>query len=131
MRLSFPIAYMIFITWVSSIPGKANDDIVGGFIFTLLTPSLQNLLHIPAFALLMLLWLYALEQSTNLSTRIIVAFFTTVSFAGLDEWHQSFVLGRYGTTMDFVTDCIGASIMTFAYLSYQKKGQANNAFKQK
>jgi len=62
---------------------------------------LSNLAHIPAYAILSILWIKSIS-----STTYIIAVFIAI-FAISDEVHQSFIPGRTASLMDIVLDFIG------------------------
>ncbi len=106
------LALMAAITWSSSIPGEVDRET--GVLTDLLAwvdPGVQNLVHLPVFALLALLLAragYAAGQRTARAGTAAIAI--TVLFGLADEWHQAFVPGRYSTATDVLLDALGAAI---------------------
>lgn len=83
---------------------------------TNLDPTLQNLLHIPLYGTLAFLWLKSFSTSGRTPLRaVIFALIITIGFGCLDEFHQSFVRGRYGGLMDIYLNIIGAIIGVAAF----------------
>ena len=82
--------------------------------YTSLEPNLQNLLHIPLFALLSFLWARSLK---NRSVRNILlsAAAITILFGCFDEFHQMFVPGRYAGIIDILLNTVGAITGVIAY----------------
>lgn len=72
--------------------------------------AIRKLAHIVEYAILSILWLYALKQGKpGWSGRAAVkALVICVVYAGLDEFHQGFVLSRTGTLQDVGIDSFGA-----------------------
>ena len=65
------------------------------------------------------------SQHLKPNFRIIIGFVSTVLFAALDEFHQSFVPGRSGNLTDVCIDSTGALIASLSlllfYTLYKKK----------
>ena len=113
----FPLSYMSMIFILSSVPGDpAPDSFIKG-ILTVLTPTIQNLLHIPLYGLLALFWFSTLKRWPNAKRS---SLFWTVaistSFSILDEAHQYFVSGRYMSLTDIYLNITG---VFFALGSYK------------
>jgi VanZ family protein len=74
-------------------------------------PLLQlswNLAHIPAFGTLAFLMLKAIPGTERASwERCVAALLGSAAYAVADEWHQSFVPGRYASVGDFLLDLAG------------------------
>jgi hypothetical protein len=68
---------LIFIQ--SSIPDYGKQDTYSN-IFSLLSPTLQNLLHIPEFGLLAYLWMQALHKKGNSLTTSLWAAVISISY---------------------------------------------------
>lgn len=64
---------------------------------------LRKLAHLFEYAVLFLLARRALGSSSR-------AFLFAVTYAGSDEWHQSFIAGRDGTLGDVLIDSCGAAL---------------------
>jgi VanZ family protein len=84
-------------------------------LFVSLTPTIQNLLHIPAFAVLALLWCRILPTTTGGAVSVLLM---TGGYGAYDEWFQLGVPGRYGSLTDWVLDLFGAmaGILLYRYL---------------
>ncbi|MBN1841424.1 MAG: VanZ family protein [Deltaproteobacteria bacterium] len=93
------------IVWLSSIPDRSLPG--SG---SLSKQIICNLAHIPAHALLTLLWLKSFvgtrlgKHSFEVNSLVLVGL---VLFAISDEFHQSFVPGRTASFMDIGLDLIG------------------------
>lgn len=80
--------------------------------------------HIGVFFILALLFYLALRKSfPNLEKlNVFISFVLTVSYAGLDEWHQSFTPNRTAYLGDVVLDAMGALLAVcslFIWISYR------------
>ena len=96
-----------------------NAD-VPEFIISL-DPTLQNLFHIPVFGLLAFLWLKSFAKHSILtSTKVIITLIVTILFGCLDEFHQTFVSGRYGSLTDILLNIIGITTGIAVYLQREK-----------
>jgi hypothetical protein len=73
-----------------------------------LKPTVQNLLHIPLFGLFAYLWLRAFTSHGFSKTKtFIFTIAITVGYGILDELHQTFVPGRYGSLTDMLLNIAG------------------------
>ena len=100
----FPALYMVFIFVLSSIPGQ-RDKLAGD---TFIRQAIQNFLHIPLFGVLAFLWMRAfIKNRIEFKKAVTYTLIITLSYAALDEFHQSFVPGRYTSFADFILDTIG------------------------
>ena len=117
----FPLILMGLIFISSSIPMDKNAD-VPKFIISL-DPTLQNLLHIPVFGLLAFLWLKSFTKHSILTfTKVIITLIVTILFGCLEEFHQTFVSGRYGSLTDMLLNIVGIFMgIVFFYRSRKKR----------
>ena len=103
------IAYLAGIAWLSSIPdlGVSSGDP--------LAQLASNLFHIPLYAGLTFCLLRTISAGTaRAKLPWVLSGFTllaTGTYAALDEWHQSFVPGRYASPSDFLLDLLGILAM--------------------
>jgi len=105
LRVGLPLTLMLAILVVSSIPGTETD---APSLLQRLSPTWQNLLHIPAYAALTLSWFWALTPLINSVRRSAsVSVSITVLFALLDEYNQSTVPGRTDSLLDVALDAVG------------------------
>jgi len=85
-----------------SIPGRSYLGVDSGT-----EQVLANFAHIPAFALLALLWIKTLNENGDRLFLNVLILSGLVLFAVSTEFIQSFVPGRTASFMDFGLDLIG------------------------
>lgn len=110
-RLLVPLLYMGLIFTVSSIPADNQPELSpASEVMGWVSPQVQNLLHIPVFALLACLWSWALWVF-RLEWRqvLLLAWTLTAAYAFMDEWHQISVPGRFASLSDLCLDLLGGS----------------------
>ena len=102
--LALAIFSTLLIICMSSIPDKT----LWGY-GSLSEQILSNLAHIPAYALLKILWLKSFVGTESRNNIIVFSLILSglVLFAVSDEIHQSFVPGRTASIMDIGLDVIG------------------------
>ena len=114
----WPLLYMAGIFCLSSISdqGAANDKLNPlGWI----SPNVQNFLHLPVYGGLAFLWFWALRHwLAESGYRYLLALTLTLGFGLLDEWHQTFVPGRFGSLTDAGLNLIGAVVGLLIYRSW-------------
>ncbi|WP_217588490.1 VanZ family protein [Lentibacillus saliphilus] len=66
--------------------------------------------HLGVFFMLFFFVYYALTKTTRFqfNTRLFVSFIWAVTYAGIDEWHQSFTVNRTPYIGDVIIDAFGA-----------------------
>ena len=111
IHATLPLLIMAVLYWLSSLPGTPlPDDPALYSLFYWMPPSVQNTLHVPAFAALAWAWCWALGAWLRVSIMQAIGAFAIASGYGVfDEWHQSFVPGRYASLTDVVLDVAGAA----------------------
>lgn len=120
----WPLLYMAGIFCLSSIPdyGTANSSLNP---LAWIAPNVQNFLHLPVYAGLATLWFWALRHwLAEFGYRIVLTLIVTVGFGLFDEWHQTFVPGRYGSLTDAGFNVIGAVMGLLAYRSWFSVGES-------
>ena len=110
LRALVPLAFMGLIFFLSAQPdldsGLGTVDLI-----------LRKLAHMTEYALLTVLWAWALRPVTRLN--IAIAAVIAVLYAASDEYHQTFVPGRAGTIVDVLIDSVGVAI-AIALLRYHR-----------
>jgi len=96
--------------WLSSLPGNPlPDDPALYGLFYWVPSSVQNALHVPAYAALSWASWWALGAWQRVpSARALSACAIATTYGVFDEWHQSFVPGRHASLIDVTLDVAGA-----------------------
>ena len=83
LRLAAPILLMVILYVVSSIPGTPLPDDRSLYgVFRWIPPSLQNVLHVPAYAVLSWAWFWSLrEWSGGLTLKALLSLSLAASYA--------------------------------------------------
>jgi len=88
-----------------------------------LTPSVQNILHVPAYALLFLLALWCIPQSLRLrSVMMLIMALSCGAFGAVLELAQALVPGRIGSPSDVLLNFAGALVGLSSALLYRHAG---------
>ena len=105
------IGYAVLIFAISSLPGHSIPN-----LFFL---SYDKIVHTLEFGLFGMLLYRSLLFHFQVKWPYLYTITAGSSYAGLDEIHQYFVLGRYCSIYDFIADFIGLVIFTAvsAYLN--------------
>jgi VanZ family protein len=69
----------------------------------------RKLIHFGEYALLCFLWWRLLRSAMPDRRAALLAFLISSLYAVTDEFHQSFVDGRHGTSVDWAIDSAGAA----------------------
>ena len=110
LRALAPLALMALIFLLSAQPdldsGLGTLDLI-----------LRKLAHATEYALLTLLWAWALRPATrwNVPAAALIA----LAYAASDEFHQTFVEGRQGALTDVLFDAAGV-LIAVALLRYHR-----------
>jgi hypothetical protein len=112
LHVALPLLIMGVFYWLSSLPGTPlPDDPALYAVFYWVPPSVQNALHVPAYAGLAWAWCWALGAWLRVpATVAIVACAIASAYGVFDEWHQSFVPGRFASLTDVTLDVAGAAL---------------------
>ncbi len=97
--------YMIIIFVLSSIPDYNNTETFN--LFYLLSPNLQNLLHIPEYSILSILLFLLFKYYFPFYKAVILSIGISILYSIMDEIHQIFVIGRVCSITDLYLDFIG------------------------
>jgi hypothetical protein len=110
LHVALPLLIMGVFYWLSSLPGTPlPGDPALYAVFYWVPPSVQNALHVPAYAALAWAWCWALGARPRVPVaRAIGACAIASAYGVFDEWHQSFVPGRYASLTDVTLDIAGA-----------------------
>ena len=106
----YALSWMLLIFVMSSVPGTVRPEDEDYYrMFVWLPPDVQNVLHIPVFGFLAWLWQRALSLALDAPRSADwAALAITIGYGVIDEWHQTFVAGRYGSFTDLALDGVGA-----------------------
>jgi len=110
LHVGLPLLLMGALYWLSSLPGTPMPDDPALYgLFYWVPPSAQNALHVPAYAALAWSWCWALGAWLPVPVaRAIAACSIASAYGVFDEWHQSFVPGRYASLTDVILNVAGA-----------------------
>jgi VanZ family protein len=76
-------------------------------------PHLDKLVHFTEYGVLAVLLSFSLWVSgVRIGRAHLFSFLIIICLAALDEWHQQFVPGRSGNTLDWLADSISACILS-------------------
>ena len=84
-----------------------NLDVIIG---TMDNYIIRKLAHMSEYFILFLLIYNAIYEAIKLEKALIVALLITFIYAGSDEFHQSFIIGRAGMFKDVLIDTFGGSL---------------------
>jgi len=108
-RYALVTLWMVVLFALSSLPG--DTDLAPLSPIAWVPPALQNLLHLPAYALLGWFWYRALAGHRWTPTLTLLAAFVLASLYGaFDELHQVFVPGRFASLTDLAANVIGSAL---------------------
>jgi len=104
------MAWMLLITYLSNQPGIPLDSEAPTF-FQTLPDLLTNVLHIPEYGVLAtLMWFSIRAKFSSAAKASLAVMLGALLFALSDEFHQSFIPGRYASAGDIVSDFLGAGL---------------------
>ena len=113
-KVVLTLSYMFLLLASSAIP---MDRPIKGLQFIVdLKPAIQNLLHIPMFAILAFLFLQVLKNYKFPGwNRNFWVLFYAVCFGTINEAIQIVIPGRYGGVIDIVLNFVGAVVGILIY----------------
>ena len=124
LRIIIPLAYMLGIFALSSIPDTGSIESEAEKILQWVSPEFQNFLHIPLFGGLAGCWYWALKPWLDgPNNKIAIAFIITTIYSFFDEYHQLSVPGRFGSFTDLGLNAIGAILMLSMIAIHHKSTQ--------
>ncbi len=114
------IGWMILIFTLSHQPGISPGSEPPSF-FEVMPSLLTNLLHIPEYGILAALYWFSVRERfgslIKINCTVVMMVFL---FASTDEFHQSFILGRYASAIDIASDVLGALIAVLLLTSISR-----------
>ena len=105
------VAWLVTIAWMGLIWALSNQPgLQSGLVFSV-DFVLRKGAHLAEYAVLVCLFAWAFGASGyNRQQRWVLAIGCSLAYAGLDEWHQTFVAGREGRPRDVAIDGVGILI---------------------
>lgn len=111
---------MALIFLMSSVPGDTDAAPVSFML--MIEPGLQNLLHIPLFGTLQFLWLRAFaKMGCHGRGTMLVGLAVTVAYGFVDEYHQTFIPGRYASLTDISLNFTGAFVGAGFFVFFRRQ----------
>jgi len=102
IRWLLAVFWMSAIFWLSSIP-SLQVPFAHSYDF-----ALRKVAHIGEYAVLTVLFWWALQLYTDSKVRAwLLAALVAALYGVSDEWHQSWIVGRYGSFRDVGIDALG------------------------
>jgi len=112
IKIALLASYTLLLLGASLIP---MDQEIEGLNFIIgLEPSIQNLLHIPAYAILSILLLQVLGK------RLLLVIVGTIVFGIVNELIQLAIPGRYPGLLDIGLNTIGALVGIFLFRTFER-----------
>jgi len=103
------LSYMCVLFILSSIPGGRENG-------PLVSPTVADVLHVPAYGLLALLWIFTLRVHGVTDHRSMgVAFLVASAYGALTELNQVWIPGRYPSASDVMFDVAGSLLFIWLY----------------
>jgi len=111
------LSYMCVLFILSSIPGGRENG-------PLVSAKVANMLHIPAYGLLALLWIVTLrDRGVTEHQSIWVAFLVASAYGAFTELNQVWIPGRFASSSDVMFDVAG--ILIFIWLYWFVSGESS------
>ncbi len=112
ITLSASLIYMWVLYWLSSLPGTGTSE----NLLSTVPSFFQNMLHLPAYGLLVLLWIATFKARRYQDSRAIwlSASLATAYGAGL-ELYQAYVPGRFPSWTDLILNLMGILLFSAGY----------------
>jgi len=109
---------MAAIFMMASIPDTGDP----GYLVAFVSPTIQNLLHIPAYGLLALLWIFTLRSRGFFEHRSMwMAILLSSAYGAVIEFFQILIPGRFASLTDFLLNLTGILLFTWIYhFSFQR-----------
>lgn len=120
------MGYAALLLGASIVPSTQQPTDPLQHFFILISPTLQNILHIPAYALLAWLTCDALSKCRpSRKTSLFIGMATAMSYGMIMEAAQMWVPGRYPSIMDIGFNALGAGIGSWMW--GKRKGRVSSA----
>ncbi len=103
------LGYMCVLFILSSIPGGRENG-------PLVSATVANMLHVPAYGLLALMSIFTLRDHGVTEHRsMCVAFLVASGYGALTELHQVWIPGRFPSVFDVMLNAAGSFIFVWLY----------------
>ena len=112
------LGYVLVLAAVSLLPSGAGP--LSGWD-TAISPGLQNLLHVPAYGVLV--WLVSRAIGLRRLWHVALAAIACAAFGGLLECAQAAVPGRFGSVEDTLLNLIGAAAAVPLVLAARRRSR--------
>jgi len=108
LSLVVTLGYMCVLFILSSIPGGGGNGPVSSRV--------ANMVHVPAYGLLALLWIFTLRDHGVTEHRsMCVAFLVASGYGALIELHQVWIPERFPSAFDVILNAAGSLIFICLY----------------
>ncbi len=108
------LSYMCVLFILSSIPGAGEGE--NGHLMDQVSSTVANMLHVPAYGLLALLWIFTLRDHGVTEHRsMCVAFLVALGYGALTELRQVWIPGRVPSAGDVMFNVAGSMIFIWLY----------------
>jgi len=113
-KIALLIVYVGFLFATSLVP---MDRPIEGFEFVIsIKPTVQNLLHIPVYTLLAILWLQVFQPyEISVSKKLVLAIVLSSLIGIMTELIQTTVPGRYPSLFDTTLNVLGSGLGIVLY----------------
>jgi len=109
LSIMVTLGYMCVLFILSSIPGGRENG-------PLVSPTVADVLHVPAYGLLALLWILTLRVHGVTDYRsMYVAFLVASAYGTLTELNQVWIPGRFPSALDVMFNVAGGLMFIWLY----------------
>jgi len=116
VRVSAPLVWMGILWMLSSIPAAPDQTMAGVFI----PKVIQKGLHVVFYAILCCLWLWAMDLGRLTKVSAAWSVGLTTAYAAVDEFHQTFTPGRFGSPLDVALDAVAAALAVIVVVAVRE-----------
>ncbi len=124
MEQTFDLSFLTpFVDWVTFTYHHSEVSVAALGVEGFIEFFLRKGAHLGVFFILMCFFFVALHRASHLSFRavLVVSFFLTAAYAGIDEFHQSFTANRTPYVGDVMIDMVGALLAGACILLFMRK----------
>jgi VanZ family protein len=112
----FPWQFFMLVIFLQSSSGQISLPDIGIDWF-------DKIVHFIVFGILAVLTLRGLKHADNPLIQnhfVWISILACIVFGGIDEIHQLFVPGRFGSVSDWIADILGIAGFSFVYLFHHR-----------